>query len=401
MMMRRTASLVCTGLVLFVLLPGGGLDGRWPNPADRVDDAAFWRLSSEFSEPGGSFQSDNLVSNERSFPDVLPEIARRTSSRSAYVGVGPEQNFSYLAALRPRVAFIVDIRRQNAILHLLYKAVFELAPNRTEFLSRLFCRPKPQNVGPRSSARELFEAFAAAPPRVDLLAANLEEVRSRLVQRHHFALSRQDLDALKYVYDAFFEAGPDLSYSNRSGRRGRQFPSYAELMAAADDTGVVRSYLANEENYQALRELQQRNLVIPVVGDFAGPKAFKAVGGYLAGRGLTVTALYASNVEFYLFRNDVWRAFYGNVAALPIDRRSVLVRSLFRGLGGGGMPYPGGSMPYAGGSMPYAGGGQPFSRGGMLGRLVLDSIEDLVGAFRRGEIASYADVLARPGVRIN
>ncbi len=386
MMMRRTAAVVCASLVLFLLLPGGGLDGRRPGPPDRIDDAAFWRLSSEFSEPGGYFQSENLVSNERSFPEVLPEIARRASSRSAYVGVGPEQNFSYLAALRPRVAFIVDIRRQNAILHLLYKAIFELAPNRAEFLSRLFCRPKPKSVGLRSSAREILEAFALVPARADLLAVNLEEVRSRLVDWHRFALSPEDVDALKHVYSAFFEAGPDLKYSNRFGRGGgRQFPSYAELMAAADDAGVARSYLANEENYQTLRDLQRRNLVIPVVGDFAGHQALRAVGAYLAGRGLTVTALYASNVEFYLFRNDAWRSFYANVAALPADRRSVLVRSLSRGFGGGGMPYPGGAMP--------------FSRGGMLGRLMLDPIEDLVAAFQRGEISSYADLLARPDAR--
>jgi hypothetical protein len=386
MTMRRTAALACASLLLFLLPAFVGLDGRQSGPADRIDDAAFWRLSSESSEPDGYFQSDNLLSNERGFPAVLPEIARRASSRSAYVGVGPEQNFSYLAALRPRIAFIVDIRRQNAVLHLLYKALFELSPNRAEFLSRLFSRPRPKQLGSRSSVRGLFEAFALVPAKADLFAANLKAVRSHLVERHHFALSEDDLDALKYVYSAFFEAGPDLTYSMGGGRRGRAFPSYAELMLAADDAGVARSYLANEESYQVLRDLQQRNLVIPVVGDFSGPKALRAVGAYLAGRGLTVTALYASNVESYLFRNDVWRSFYGNLAALPADGRSVLVRSLSRGFGWRSMTYPAPGVAYPG--------------GGMDGRIVLDSIEDLVGAFRRGEISTYADVLARPGVRI-
>jgi hypothetical protein len=385
MTMPRTAALACATLLLFLLPPVVGLDGRRLSPADRIDDVAFWRLSSEFSEPNGYFQSDNLLSNERGFPVVLPDIARRASSRSAYVGVGPEQNFSYLAALRPRIAFIVDIRRQNAILHLLYKALFELSPNRAEFLSRLFCRQRPKQLGSRSSARGLFEAFALVPGKADLFAANLEAVRSLLVERHHFALSDEDLDALKYVYSAFFEAGPSLTYSMGGGRRGRAFPSYAELMVAADAAGVARSYLATEESYQALRDLQQRNLIIPVVGDFSGPKALRAVGAYLAGRRLTVTALYASNVESYLFRNDVWRGFYGNLSTLPADSRSVLVRSLSRGFGGRGMIYPGAGVAYPG--------------GGMDGRIVLDSIEDLLGAFRRGEISTYADVLARPGAR--
>jgi hypothetical protein len=111
-----------------------------------------------------------------------------------------------------------------------------------------------------------------------------------------------------------------------------------------------------------------------VVGDFAGSKALKSVAAYLGARGLAVTAFYASNVEFYLFRNDDWRQFYGNLATLPTERRSILVRSIFRGFG-----------------MGYQGTG-------LAGRLQLDPIEDLVGAFRRGELASYADLLARPTV---
>ena len=191
---------------------------------------------------------------------------------------------------------------------------------------------------------------------------------------HGFALSDEDLHALREVYTAFSEAGPDLKYSFRSSRHGRPFPSYTELMTATDDQGVPRSFLANEESYQALRELQRRNLIVPVVGDFAGSKALKAVAAYLAARGLTVTAFYTSNVEFYLFRNDDWRRFYSNLAALPVDRRSVLVRSVFRGFRGFGMNYPGASLE---------------------GRLVLDPIEDLVAVFRRGEIASYGDVITR------
>jgi hypothetical protein len=374
MTIRRAAGLTCASLLLFLLLPESGLDARWSSPPDRIDDAVFWRLFSEFSEPGGSFRSDNLVSNERAFVAVLPEVARRSSGRSAYVGVGPEQNFSYIAALRPRVAFIVDIRRQNAILHLLYKALFELSPSRAEFLSRLFSRPRPRHLGPRSGVRDLFQAFAVVPASADLFSANLEAIQSHLVERHRFALSAEDLGALRDVYSSFFEGGPDLKYSFRSSRRGRPFPSYAELMTAADDLKIPRSFLANEESYQALRELQRRNLIVPVVGDFAGSKALKSVGTYLDARGLTVTAFYTSNVEFYLFRTDEWRSFYSNMAALPVDRRSVLVRSVFRGFGGFGMSYPG---------------------TGLEGRLVLDPIEDLVSAFRRGEIASYGDVVAR------
>ena len=42
-----------------------------------------------------------------------------------YVGVGPNQNFTYIAAIRPELAFIVDIRRQNLLEHLLFKVLTE------------------------------------------------------------------------------------------------------------------------------------------------------------------------------------------------------------------------------------------------------------------------------------
>ena len=389
MTIRRAAGLACISLLL---LPGSGLDARRPTLPDRLDDATFWRLFTELSESGGTFRSENLVSNERSFPAVLPEIAGRASRAGAYVGVGPEQNFSYLAALRPRIAFIVDIRRQNSVLHLLYKAIFELSPTRAEFLSRLFSRPRARHLGPRSTARELMEAFAIGTPSRDLYDANLEDIRTVLTRTHRWPVEGADLAGLAYVYDAFYENGPDIRYSTRSFRRGRPFPNYAELMTATDAQGAVRSFLATEDAYRAVRDLQARNLVVPVVGDFAGDRAIKAVGSFLRDNGLTVAAFYTSNVEMYLFRNEDWQAFYRSLGTLPIDSRSVLVRSVFRGGGmgsfgfGTGLPGPG-----MGGPPP----GPPGPGTGLGERLRLDPIGSLVAAVRRGEISSYADLVAR------
>ena len=377
MTIRRTTALACIAALLLLFLPGTGLDARRAAPPDRLDDATFWRTFTEFSEPDGAFRSENLVSNERTFPAVLPEVARRASPTGAYVGVGPEQNFSYLAALRPRIAFIVDIRRQNAILHLLYKALFEVAANRADFLSRLLSRPRPRGLDSASSVGDLLAAYAGVPRSPRLFDANLKEIQSRLVEKHHFALNDEDLGALKYVCFAFFEAGATLQYSYGSSRRGRPFPTFAELMTATDDQGVARSFLAREESYETLREMQRRNLIIPVVGDFAGARALKSVAAYLGGRGFTATVFYASNVESYLFRNDDWRIFYGNVAALPLDRRSVLIRSVFGGFGG-----------FGGAGADYPGLGRP-------GSLQLDPLEDLLAAFRRGEISNYGDLVAR------
>jgi hypothetical protein len=385
MTIRRAAGLACISLWLLAL-PGAGLDARRPTLPDRLDDATFWRLFTELSETGGTFRSENLVSNERAFPAVLPEVARRASRSAAYIGVGPEQNFSYLAALKPRIAFIVDIRRQNAILHLLYKAIFELSPSRAEFLSRLFSRPRPRHLGPDSTPRDLMEAFAVGTPSEDLHAAQLDEIRALLTRRHRWPLSDADLTGLSYVYAAFFDAGPDIRYSTRSFRRGRPFPNYAELMTSVDGRGAFGSFLASEASYQAVRELQMRNLVVPVVGDFQGPHALVAVGAYLREHGLTVAAFYASNVEMYLFRNENWQTFYRSLGAMPITSDSVLVRSVFRGFGGGGFP----------GAGPGAPPGVPGTPGTGLGEQIrLDPIGTLVAAVRRGTVTGYADLVAR------
>jgi len=385
---RRAAALACAALLLLAL-SCSALDSARPAPPDRLDDGTFWRLFTDLSEPGGTFRSENLVSNERTFPAVLPEVARRASPRAAYIGVGPEQNFSYIAALRPRIAFIVDIRRENAALHLLYKALFELSPTRAEFLSRLFSRPLSKHLGSKSSANELMEAAAVAIPSRDRFTANLADVRAQLAGRHRWPIADTNVAGMAHVYEAFFERGPDIRYSMRTARRGLPFPTYAELMTAADARGAAGSFLASEEAYRAVRDLQARNLVVPVVGDFSGPRALAAVGSFLRDRGLTVAVFYSSNVEMYLFRGDGWKAFYRNLSSLPIDGESVLVRSVFQGFGPG---YPGGlSGSPQGGSWTW-----PGAPGTSLpGVLWVDPMEALLADVERGAITDYRGLLAR------
>ena len=250
------------------------------------------------------------------------------------MGVGPDQNFTYVVALRPKIAFIVDIRRQNMLHHLLYKSLMELSPTRAEFLSRLFSRPKPSGLDANAPAPALFQAFANAAPDSALFRKNVDAVRTQLVDRHRFALTADDLRTLEYVYNAFFAAGPELTYSFSMGGRGqffgRRMPTYGELMMETDADGERRSYLASEANYRVLRDMQRNNLIVPLVGDFAGDKAIRSVGEYLKARGATVTAFYTSNVEQYLFQQpEDWRRFFANVATLPVDSASTFIRAVF------------------------------------------------------------------------
>jgi hypothetical protein len=296
----------------------------------RLSDAEFWALVEQLSEPEGNFPFDNLVSNETSIQSVIPALLNRTRPGGVYLGVGPEQNFTYIAALRPRIAFVIDIRRQNLVEHLMYKALFELSDDRADFVSRLFSRKRPDSVDAKSSSAELFHDFNLAPAEQSLFDANLRAIVDNLTIGHHLPLTPRDLARLTFVYTSFFKDGPGLDYApGDSVDLNGALPTYADLMSHTDGQGTAHSFLASEEHYLFVKKLEGDNLLIPVVGDFGGPKAVREVGRYLSDHGATVTAFYLSNVERYLFdRRRSWRKFYDNVATLPYDERSLFIRAI-------------------------------------------------------------------------
>src|SRR5207237_6289725 len=140
-------------------------------------DAEFWKLVTEFSEPGGYFRSDNFVSNETTYQWVIPELLKTTKPGGVYLGVGPDQNFTYIVALKPKIAFIFDIRRQNMLTHLMYKTIIEQSSDRADFVSRLFSRPRPVGLDTASTPETIFAAFAGAPPDSTRFRRNTASIR--------------------------------------------------------------------------------------------------------------------------------------------------------------------------------------------------------------------------------
>ena len=339
----------------------------------QLSDDAFWSMVTEFSEAGGYFRSDNFVSNETTFQYVLKDL-KKTRPGGVYLGVGPDQNFTYIVAMQPQMAIIFDIRRQNVMQHLMYKALIEMSADRAEFLSKLFSRKRPENIGPKSTAEELFTAYDSIVPDRRLLLDNLQAIKTQLEERHKFKLSSDDEASIEFVYRSFYAGGPDLTYNGVGGGGfGRsRMPSYAELMEVTDEEGVNRSYMGTEENYKILQEFEKKNLIVPVVGDFAGPKAIRAVAAYLKQYDAFVSAFYLSNVEQYLFQqNDDWIKFYHNVEALPVDATGAFIRSVFNG---------------------QAVTAQASSYG-LRSASVLSSIPELLKAFGAGEVRNYYDVI--------
>ena len=338
MIRRPSRPVIVFACVLFAALPIRWSDGLTaPVAAQRLPrqltNQEFWTLVTDFSEPNGSFHSDNLVSNEARFQHVMPTLVRTAKPGRAYLGVGPEQNFTYIAALRPEMAFIVDLRRGNLDLHLMYKALFELSADRAEFVSRLFSKKRPAGLTTASTAAQIFAAYDKVAASRTLYTENLKAVTRHLVTTRGLALSPSDVQGLEFVYNRMFTEGPDIHYQ-LLGRGGSGFPTYADLMVATDADGRAWSYLANEESFKYLKDLETRNMLVPVVGNFAGPKALRAVGAYLKQKETVVSAFYVSNVEQYLRQDGIWYVFCGNVNALPLDAASTFIRSMRGGFVG-------------------------------------------------------------------
>ena len=335
--LRRAAS----GTLWFALLAGlfiagaplahGGQKARTDSRrADAIPVAEFSRMVREFSEEGGYFQADNFTSNETSYLHVVDKLRELGVSGGAYLGVGPEQNFTYIAKIRPRIAFMVDIRRQAILEHLLYKAIFHLAHDRAEFLSLLFSKPLSKNrAEANGSIEDLLQYIFESPVSPRVYSENLTTIQKTIEEEFQIPLSADDQESLRRSYYIFWRLNLRIGY-------GPGFPNLADLIMETDLHGKLGNFLAVEADYQFVRELQEQNRVIPVVGDISGHKAVATVADYLRKNGYTVSAFYTSNVEEYLYGDDLFGGFAENAAKLPIDEHSVIIRSVKGYLG----PHP-------------------------------------------------------------
>ncbi len=299
-------------------------------PPESLSAAEFSRLIRDFSENGGYFRSDNFTSNETAYLYIVDKLQQYGTTGGAYLGVGPEQNFTYIAKVRPRIAFIVDIRRQAVIQHLMYKAIFHLSPTRAQFLSRLLSKPAPTGAKPDAALNDLLAHFSTAASDEKLYTENLAALRKTIQEDFQFPLSEADSKSLEYVYKSFYTDGLDIAYrmDGNPSWGNMNFPSLKEITAQTDQYGKQGNFLASVNDYDFVRGMHRKNLIIPIVGNFGGKKALVSVGDYLRKIGLTVTAYYTSNVEQYLFDGTLFNDFAVNVSKLPLTEKSMFIRGV-------------------------------------------------------------------------
>jgi hypothetical protein len=290
----------------------------------------FAQLVERLAEKAGYFGSDNLISNELSYQHVLGRLQKQNVTGGVYLGVGPDQNYTYMAQIKPRLAIMTDIRRDAMLQHLLYKALFMMSRNRVEYLSQLFARPLPKDFKKWNERpiRDLVDYFDRTP--LDQrLADKLKDDVHRKLATFGLTLSQRDLETIDEIHHAFYTDCMEVRYTIRDRPTGRFFPAYRDILLEKDLDGRHRNYFASEADFQVIKGMHDRNLIIPITADLSGQKGIKAVGDFLKEIGERVSAYYVSNVEFYLWRYDTMPRFVENLKTLPIDDKSVIIRSYF------------------------------------------------------------------------
>lgn len=341
--------------------------GRW------AVDSSFAGTVARLSEAPGYFDSDNLVSNESSYLHAVSKLRAAGSTGGVFIGVGPDQSFSYIAEIRPNLALMIDIRRDNLLMHLMFKAFFERSTNRLEYLCRWFGIAVPPDAA-EWEARAITDILDRIDslPRSEAHARAATDTLLGTLARYGVPLNDVDRETIRRFHAEFIQRGLDIKFTS-TGRAPRSYyPTLRELILERDLDGRQVNYLATAERWAFLHDLQARDRVIPVVGNLGGSQAFPAISREVVRRGARVSALYVSNVEMYLWRDGLFGRFAETAAALPHDDRSVIVRSVFSG---------------------GFGRGHPLRVAGHMSTQLVQPLSDFSERYRRGGWTSYWELV--------
>jgi hypothetical protein len=268
---------------------------------------------------------------------------------------------------------VIDIRRDNLLHHLLYKALFAHARNRVEYLALLTGRAVPDDVD-RWDGRSLDDLVAwidAQPPDAERHRATVARLRAT-IGAFGVPLERRDQETIEEIHRTFHGAGLDLRFTSFGRGPRPYYPTLRQLLLETDRSGRQGNYLATERDFRFVKSLQESNRIIPVVGDLAGAHALRAIGDDIRRRGERVSAFYTSNVEYYLMADGKFERYVDNVLALPRDQRSVIIRSYFSR----GYPHPQ-SLP------------------GYYSTQLIETLDAMVRTHGNGGLRTYFDLVNR------
>jgi hypothetical protein len=316
------------------------------------------------SEPETGRPADNLMTNEDSFPRVCGELARRAPAGGVYVGVGPDQNLTYLAHARVELGFVVDYRRRNLRLHLLHRALLALAADRAGYLSRLTARSL-RDVGKETDGAGLVAAARRAAWDQKQFDREVREVRRYLEPLR--IVQEEEWSDLRTIHARLSGPGVEARFLALP-----MYPTLGDLITTTDREGRPAHFLAAEGLYATLRSLQCEDRVIPLVGDLGSPGTLGRIGAWLRERSLGVSVVYLSDVEFFLLRGGRYEGLVQGLEALPRLEGAVLLRTSTREIR------------------------HPQRVKGDSSTTIVVSLQEAISAWRGGKVRGADDLFAAP-----
>lgn len=316
-------------LLLIACLVGCSAPAAAPR-APQVREPSLAQLNARLSEQGGYFDSDNLISNESSYLHALDDLRTSGVRGGAYIGVGPDQSFSYIAEIRPAIAFMIDIRRDNMLQHLLFRSLFLRSRNRMEYLAGLIGARLHGDV--RQWTDQPIDELLAVLDTAARPVAELTRVSEQVIadaRSSGIPLTEPDFATIRRFHRQFHQFGLSIRYASKGRPIRLSYPTLRQLILETDRAGQLGSYLATEDRWRTIQAMQRADRLVLVTGDLAGAHALRAIGDYLRSRGLQVSAFYTSNVEQYLFQFGTFENFAANAATLPFADNAVIIRSFF------------------------------------------------------------------------
>jgi hypothetical protein len=195
----------------------------------------------------------------------------------AYIGVGSDQNFTLMGRAQSEYAFLVDIDTRVVDLHAIYEVFIGACDTPAELVAK-------------------FEAGQGEASLAELDAALSDHPNHRRIV-------------------GGFRSGRETVYRHLQRVIGRE------------REGKPTSWLSDPEVYAHVKAMFATGRVRAMVGNLAGGASMKTAAAAAEALHTPVRVYYPSNAEEY-FRYD--KNYRENIRALPVDGKSVIVRTIYR-----------------------------------------------------------------------
>ena len=192
-----------------------------------------------------------------------------------YMGAAADANYSMIASAQSSYVWLFDFDLNINRLHRFLKAFIKASKTRKEFVG--------------------YFSFK-------------NRIKAKKVINQEFNNSKK----AKFIYGVYLRYRKGLyPYYRGKMRKSRSMGSYG--------------WLRNAENYNYIRDLHLANRIAIVKGDMTKATTMRSIGAAAKKLGIKIRIYYSSNAEEYFPLSANYKA---NVAALPFDEASIVIRSV-------------------------------------------------------------------------